>query len=301
MKEIDSETTVVWPAWCYSGNTPTDILQQKPAKATTATPAKHQSEEQAQQFNSLPAAAATKRKHLERLASDLRQQQQLLSGSNSSTANMLSERSLLLSGYGAIDSSKQLREASSPTTGATAAAATATTGNSNAAATPATAANTSATATATATAAAAAAAVATAAAATTAATNAAAAAYAALYFDRVKHEKLSPLHMTSAQIDSLKDVFLESTVMVNIHNNNNNNNNNSSSSNNNNNNNSSSSNNNISNTNSNSNHQQQLLSINSSNVKRERLSPSSNNSSTNNNNNNGELSVSAAFASWAWI
>jgi len=96
-----------------------------------------------------------------------------------------------------------------------------------------------------------------------------AAAYAALYLEKVKHEKLSPL-----QMDNHKDA-----PMVTIHNNNNNNTIN--------NNNSSGNSNSINNHQSSQQQQQQQQHLGHS-VKRERLSPGSNSSS-----HNGELTVSS--------
>jgi len=226
---------------------------------SAAQPATHEDQEAA-----TTASTATKRKHLERLASDLRQLGKKGRRSRSvspcsryptvaETARMLSERSLLLSGYGAIESSaKKLSEAATGGAGgggggAAGQAATPTTSQLSAPASSASSSSMSSSS-----------------AGSTCTTNAntasVAAAYAAFYLEKVKHEKM----------DNHKDA-----PMVTIHNNNNNNtinNNNSSSS-------SSSS---IIN-----NHQSSQPSLGHS-VKRERLSPGSNSSS-----HNGELTVSS--------
>ncbi|EDX04653.1 GD22200 [Drosophila simulans] len=245
------------------GNAPTDILQQKPAKATTAIvggrsaaqPATHDDQEAA-----TTASTATKRKHLERLASDLRQLGKKGRRSRSvspcsryptvaETARMLSERSLL-SGYGAIESSaKKLSEAATGGSGGVGAAGQAATPTTSQLSAPASSASSSS--------------MSFSSAGSTCTTNAntasVAAAYAAFYLEKVKHEKM----------DNHKDA-----PMVTIHNNNNNNTIN--------NNNSSSSSSSIIN-----NHQSSQPSLGHS-VKRERLSPGSNSSS-----HNGELTVSS--------
>uniref|UniRef100_A0A1I8MTU6 SAM domain-containing protein n=1 Tax=Musca domestica TaxID=7370 RepID=A0A1I8MTU6_MUSDO len=213
MKDIDTETTtksaiaatatVVWPSWCYSDDIGKNLLKQSTDVAGKDTLRDELEIDLAESRTERTTQTKTKQ-----IPTSGSRQHKLLK--RESIGNkMLSERSLLLSGYNnnSIDGVKKSCELSNKTTPPT----TPNLSTAQATSTPTL---------------------------TVTPTTTAAAAAAYLYLEKVKNERMSP-RVTAAQIDSLKDAIMESSAaaaavaaaMVNNNNNsssiNNNNNNNS--------------------------------------------------------------------------